>query len=1143
MKRVLSVALLLLCVGLIGVGLYFYSKRNPPQPEPNPPGDTQAIRWTRAATDFNFDANLHQAGGRNADKEKADNNQPTAGGGGAKDKGEAREQRDVPIRPVANSGPVPAPNPASTPAPVGGTAPAKDGAPAGRPAGRVDEEEAIRRLAEADRLLSQSPVLAKDILKDLRKDRDKPSTEKPPQVWQRDAARPTFARVYVGDGNALELVSIQVTVLIEGPRARTLVDHVFRNPHDKQLEGTFEYPLPTGASPSYFAMFLGQSRQDIPPRFARRGDTPPPTLDDLGRMQPSQVVQQVSVNDWGKLQTARVVNNAKGLETYEGIVRRKIDPALLQYAGGNTFSGRVFPIPAKGFNRVLIAYEETLPVTGERQVYRFPLPDRQLGEMTFSLQVPEREGSDATIEPKDTRRESKAGRQVFTRSWKDEKPTGEVVFSCASANPRVQAASGRNGAAGPVHVYARLRPDLQAQKTAPHAEHAVFLLDTSASEQPDRFGVSVALLTKILESDPDIRHFNILTFDQRAAWVSSQGWLDNTEAGRKKALNRLDGLLLEGATDLGAALERLANPGFAVEKGLPIDCFLLSDGNLTWGQTEVAPLVARFERNCPFDCRFHCYRTGLGAENLELFEALTRKGGGIFHVFAQADIPAAARAHRHECLRVSSVRFVDGPVASDVLVAGRKVAVYPDGELIVAARLAAPGKTKVVVEGTFQGRPFTQEFALEADGSGELAARGWAEVAVASLQALNDPKLEPVVTAYCQQYGIGSKVASFLVLEDEADYKRLNLEEERGRTLPGDLGKALDSLWEGLGREVTPRQELIRFLERIEGRVNVRQGPNGEHVKRLLDLLADRDFTLPVVPCEGALLYVKDVPAEYRTGVKTDRRDVHPYLTEARRRADAGDTAGAVRVLSSIIEEMPGRGDALRLVGYRLMDLNQPAEAAGLFERVQRQRPFEPHSYRDLARSLEECGQYGLAAVHYEIVLAGKWDARFRDDIKVVTQEEYAHMMQEAIRSGKLSKGLADHFGERLEKLREPSPRGDLRVSITWNTDATDVDLWVQEPGGEVCCYNHQKTTSGGELSGDQTQGYGPERYRIDKAAEGEYVVLVHYFAANPNLLGGETHVQVAVTRFAGTPKEVTERRTVILTKQKEGIEVCRIRF
>ena len=53
------------------------------------------------------------------------------------------------------------------------------------------------------------------------------------------------------------------------------------------------------------------------------------------------------------------------------------------------------------------------------------------------------------------------------------------------------------------------------------------------------------------------------------------------------------------------------------------------------------------------------------------------------------------------------------------------------------------------------------------------------------------------MTAYCQQFGIASRVASFLVLENDNDYKRLNLEEERGKTLSGDLGEFLDDrLWQ-----------------------------------------------------------------------------------------------------------------------------------------------------------------------------------------------------------------------------------------------------------------------------------------------------------------------------------------------------------
>src|SRR5262249_49632505 len=116
-------------------------------------------------------------------------------------------------------------------------------------------------------------------------------------------------------------------------------------------------------------------------------------------------------------------------------------------------------------------------------------------------------------------------------------------------------------------------------------------------------------------------------------------------------------------------------------------------------------------------------------------------------------------------------------------------------------------------------------------------------------------------------------------------------------------------------------------------------------------------------------------------------------------------------------------------------------------------------------------------------------------------------------------------------------------VTISWNTDATDVDLWVIEPDATRCFYQHNRTKNGGELSQDQTQGYGPERYQIKKAPGGEYAVIVHYFSANRTLVAGETHVNVMVAVHAGTPQEVVERRTVVLKKDKEQVEVCRVKL
>src|SRR5262249_9896055 len=230
-------------------------------------------------------------------------------------------------------------------------------------------------------------------------------------------------------------------------------------------------------------------------------------------MTPAQVARRIDTSDWGKLQEARLVAPEKAAEVYEEITRRRIDPALLEYASGNTFRGRVFPIQPKGYNRVLIAYEETLPVVSERLVYRCALPTCKVEELSFSLHASAREYKDAIFLPKDAKKSASGSRLGFRRIWTNTKPKGEMLFTAKPATPTVQAASGRLGEDGPLYLHARLRPTLKkAAREEPVADRALFLVDTSLSEHPERFEVSMKLLRAILENDSDIKQFNVLTF-------------------------------------------------------------------------------------------------------------------------------------------------------------------------------------------------------------------------------------------------------------------------------------------------------------------------------------------------------------------------------------------------------------------------------------------------------------------------------------------------------------------------------------------------------------------------------------------------------------------------------------------------------
>ena len=75
-------------------------------------------------------------------------------------------------------------------------------------------------------------------------------------------------------------------------------------------------------------------------------------------------------------------------------------------------------------------------------------------------------------------------------------------------------------------------------------------------------------------------------------------------------------------------------------------------------------------------------------------------------------------------------------------------------------------------------------------------------------------------------------------------------------------------------------------------------------------------------------------------------------------------------------------------------------------------------------------------------------------------------------------------------------------MTIEWQTEASDVDLWVDEPSGERAIFSKPRTAIGGRLSNDMTQGYGPEEYLLRRAPAGEYEIRANVFAAdrlNPN--------------------------------------------
>ncbi|MEY2654475.1 MAG: hypothetical protein RLZZ524_1503, partial [Pseudomonadota bacterium] len=119
----------------------------------------------------------------------------------------------------------------------------------------------------------------------------------------------------------LRLVDIQAEVV--GRVVATRIEIHLRNPNPQVLEAELQFPLLEG-----------------------------------------QVVTGFALDIQGQLRAAVPVEKARGREVFEAIVRRGVDPALLEATQGTHHKLRVYPLPAGGMRRVVLELSETLSAGG-----------------------------------------------------------------------------------------------------------------------------------------------------------------------------------------------------------------------------------------------------------------------------------------------------------------------------------------------------------------------------------------------------------------------------------------------------------------------------------------------------------------------------------------------------------------------------------------------------------------------------------------------------------------------------------------------------------------------------------------------------------------------------------------------------------
>jgi Ca-activated chloride channel family protein len=130
----------------------------------------------------------------------------------------------------------------------------------------------------------------------------------------------------------LRMQDQDVKVLISDQVARTYIKQVFANDTDRNLAGTYLFPLPADTTFSSFSLHID-----------------------------------------GKPVEGKILEAEAARQEYEEIVRRMVDPGLLEYADYKTVRARIFPIPPHGTKTVELEYTQLLKAENGMLKYSYPL--------------------------------------------------------------------------------------------------------------------------------------------------------------------------------------------------------------------------------------------------------------------------------------------------------------------------------------------------------------------------------------------------------------------------------------------------------------------------------------------------------------------------------------------------------------------------------------------------------------------------------------------------------------------------------------------------------------------------------------------------------------------------------------------------
>ena len=963
------------------------------------------------------------------------------------------------------------------------------------------------------------------------------------------AQKTIFPEVKVRDqrnANPMQLQELSMDILVMGQTAVTTMEMTFYNPNDRVMEGEFEFPLSNGQEVSRFALDID-----------------------------------------GKLREGVVVDKALGRQAFEDIARRNVDPGLLEKTEGNNFRARVYPMPAQGTRRILIAFEQELSQKDGRDFYFLPIASGvKLKHFKLRTEVVSRMVK-ADIENTLQLNFGQSRNSYISEVKKDNYTLDQNIGLTFPKIDKPQLLTATKGTDS--YLYGNIALEKQSLREKEKPKSIGILWDCSSSSQKRDFAKEFALLDAYFKEIKEVK-VALTTFHIR----SSPAIPFKVENGNWQELRQyLEKLVYDGATDPQAML-------FPQESD---EYFLFSDGifNFRDKNFDFTRLIGQLH------APVNVISSQLVA-NMDKLQYLSGATGGSFINLNTQEVSQAVKALQYQAFQVLDYKVKKGNVVNLYPQKGTLVGENftfsgylnsEDATLVVS--LGYPNKVIVEKELTFSKNTAAsdEEFAL--------LRRVWAEKKIAQLR--REGAESKAIDVVGRRYGIVTEGNSLIVLETAEDYVRyqitppkeleqeynklsseINSEkmEEQKEALERviELSKEQTSWWQTsypIKKKNTKKNEeyetppppppaMMVHAEEIavynDAAEMLRYDASDDNAKMAdmgtagYDIIADNSAqqmemelaepaaeSLGYNPPQARIVlnaYDPDTPylkvmeyADPAKAIETYHKlkkeygqtpsfyvDVADYFFKK------GDLAQAVLVVSNLAELNLEDAQLLRVLGYKLSSYKAYKEAIEVFRKVVAIREEEPQSYRDLGLALAEDKQYQEAVETLYKVVKNAWDDRF-GDVQLVTMNDINSLVAR-------HKGIKTNFMDKRLLKSEPV---DIRVVLSWDTDNCDMDLWVTDPTDEKCFFDNKLTYLGGKISKDVTQGYGPEEFMLKKAPKGTYKIETDYFGTLSQKQLMPVTLRITFYTHFGTDKEQKQETTVRLTNEEDVIEVGSFKF